>query len=113
MGFVDHPQWGQESNLLEILPPQDSQTVIRAEDFFLALAASLTGVFFLGAEGFFLAFSAMYCSRAFLGVGHVPHTGRSRAQELAPVSKLLGALVLRERHQTLKSRLNDEALKNM
>jgi hypothetical protein len=34
--------------------------------------------------------------------GHVPHTGRARTQELAPVSKRLGALEELETHQPLK-----------
>jgi hypothetical protein len=35
--------------------------------------------------------------------GHVPHTGRARTQETAPSSKKLGALVMLETHQLLKS----------
>ena len=45
--------------------------------------------------------------------GHVPHTGRARTQEVAPVSKSLGSLAMLETHHPLKSRLNDEASLNM
>ena len=34
--------------------------------------------------------------------GHVPHTGRARTQEVAALSKLVGAVVMRETHQPLK-----------
>ena len=103
VGFVDHPQWGQESNLLEILPPQSSQTVIRAEDFFLAFfaflastsliirsiscaegrslrPAFLSGVaFFLGAEDFFLGVTFFLDGAFFLGA---PHCGQAGALSL-------------------------------
>jgi hypothetical protein len=45
--------------------------------------------------------------------GQVPHTGRARTQEFAPVSKVVGFLVMRVTHQPLKSRLNAVALQNM
>ena len=34
--------------------------------------------------------------------GHVPHNGRARIQEVAPVAKPLGSLVMLDTHQPLK-----------
>ena len=35
--------------------------------------------------------------------GHVPHTGRARTQEVVEASKFVGAVVIRDTHQPLKS----------